>query len=87
MYIGKSIRPFKQRMYNYMNPGRTQPTNTANNARIAEALRAKKTIRLYVFQPDASTLSRHSPQLGRWPRGRRIATFKPPWNGSTKLGS
>jgi len=84
MYIGKSIRTLRQRMYNYMNPGPTQPTNIANNARIAEALRANKTIHLYVFQPDPSTYQGIPLNLAAGLEDGLIAAFKPPWNGSTK---
>ena len=38
MYVGKTARKLKQRMYNYFNPGPTQPTNTRIRKLLGDAL-------------------------------------------------
>lgn len=84
MYIGKSTRMLIARMQNYKTPGASQLTNIANNARIAEALRAGKAVHLYVFQPEATTYQGIPLNLAAGLEDGLIAMFKPPWNGSTK---
>ncbi len=37
-YIGKTVRPFKRRMYGYLKPSATQSTNIRNNKNIRSAL-------------------------------------------------
>jgi len=47
-YIGKTKRTISQRFQNYKKPGSKQSTNIANNSQIREAIKAGKTVEIYV---------------------------------------
>jgi len=81
LYIGKSVRSLKERLYGYQNPGRTQFTNIKANKLIREALGVKKVISIYAFF-DKGEL-RHGEfrvNLAAGLEDNIIATLKPAWN-------
>src|SRR5664279_1621502 len=55
LYIGKTVRSLKQRMYGYQNPGLTQSTNIKGNKFIVEALANGKSVEVHAL-PDNGLL-------------------------------
>ena len=55
MYIGKTTRTLKKRMYGYQKPGLTQVTNIRNNENIKNTLVTGENVDLYVL-PDHGLL-------------------------------
>lgn len=49
LYIGKTSRGVKKRMYGYQQPGRTQHTNIACNGRLMNLLLEERSVDIYVF--------------------------------------
>ena len=81
LYIGKSVRSLKQRLYGYQNPGPTQFTNIKANILIREALGTQRSIAVYAFA-DPGDL-RHGGfhvNLAAGLEDSLIATLKPAWN-------
>ena len=81
LYIGKSVRSLKQRLYGYQNPGRTQFTNIKANKLIREALGVKKVISIYAFvDPGELRHGEFRVNLAAGLEDNLIATLKPAWN-------
>lgn len=81
LYIGKSIRSLKQRLYGYQKPGPTQFTNIKANKLIREALANRRAIDVYAFA-DPGDL-RHGEfhlNLAAGLEDSLIGTLKPAWN-------
>jgi len=55
LYLGKTARSLKQRMYGYQNPGPTQSTNTKGNRNIRDLLANGKQVDIYAL-PDNGLL-------------------------------
>lgn len=81
LYIGKSIRSLKQRLYGYQNPGPTQFTNIKGNKLIREALGGKRSIAVYAFaDPGDVRYAGFHVNLAAGLEDSLIATLKPAWN-------
>jgi uncharacterized protein YuzB (UPF0349 family) len=81
LYIGKSIRSLKQRLYGYQKPGPTQFTNIKAHKLIREMLAIQKRILIYAFV-DSGEL-RHGEfhiNLAAGLEDNLISTLKPVWN-------
>lgn len=81
LYIGKSIRSLKQRLYGYQSPGPTQFTNIKANKLIREALGGKRSIAVYAFADPGDV--RHGGfhvNLAAGLEDSLIASLKPTWN-------
>jgi hypothetical protein len=81
LYIGKSIRSLKQRLYGYQNPGPTQFTNIKANKLIREALGGRRSIAVYAFADPGDV--RHAGfhvNLATGLEDSLIANLKPAWN-------
>lgn len=86
LYIGKTIRMLRKRMYNYQNPGPRQRTSIANHKRIFNALVDNKQIAIYAFVPTETVSYRDwKVNISAGLEDILIAKLTPPWNGSTKL--
>ncbi len=84
MYIGKTVRPLKKRMYGYQNPGPTQHTNIAGHNNILKILLADQTIEIYTLIENG--LLQHGGfkvNLAAGVEDTLIREFRPLWN---KLG-
>jgi excinuclease UvrABC nuclease subunit len=81
LYIGKSVRSLKQRLYGYQSPGPKQFTNIKANKLIREALGIKKVIIIYAFV-DRGELhcGEFRVNLAAGLEDNLIATLKPSWN-------
>lgn len=55
VYVGKTTKTLKERLYGYQNPGSTQFTNIRGNAEILKALRAGKNVEIFAL-PDNGLL-------------------------------
>src|SRR4030065_607502 len=55
LYVGKTVRSLKQRMYNYQNPGPTQSTSIRCNKLIYDAVASGKSIDVHAL-PDNGLL-------------------------------
>ena len=55
LYIGKTVRPLRQRMYGYRRPHSTQSTNIKGNRLILEALSSGLSVAIYAL-PDNGLL-------------------------------
>ena len=55
VYVGKTIKTLKSRMYGYANPGNTQFTNKRGNAEIRKALESGEFVHVYAL-PDNGLL-------------------------------
>ena len=48
-YIGKTVRTFNQRMYNYHKPGSDQKTNLDKNSKLIKSLKDGKIVEIYLW--------------------------------------
>lgn len=55
VYVGKTTKTLKERLYGYQNPGSTQFTNIRGNAEILKALLAGKNVEVFAL-PDNGLL-------------------------------
>jgi hypothetical protein len=81
LYVGKTVRSLKERMYGYQNPGPTQSTNINGNKLIIESLAAGKLIEIYAL-PDHGLLyyGGFHVNLAAGLEDSLVATLKPAWN-------
>jgi hypothetical protein len=81
MYIGKTVRPLKQRLYGYQNPGPTQSTNIKGNALIRSALELGSSVQIYAL-PDNGLLhyGGFHVNLAAGLEDSLVASLKPAWN-------
>ena len=81
LYIGKSIRMLKQRMYGYQKPGPSQRTNIVNHANIKQSLTNGDPVLVYVFAPQEQLRYRGIPvNLAAGLEDTLISTVQPIWN-------
>ncbi|MDO8252065.1 MAG: GIY-YIG nuclease family protein [Rhodoferax sp.] len=81
LYVGKTVRSLKKRMYGYQKPGPTQPTNIKGNKFIHEALAGGKVVDVHAL-PDNGLLYYGGFHVNL-PAGLEdslIANLKPKWN-------
>lgn len=81
LYIGKTVRSLKKRMYNYQNPGDTQLTSKRCHQLIHNTVCSGKTIQIYAF-PDNGLLSYGGfhVNLAAGLEDNLIKKLKPVWN-------
>lgn len=84
LYVGKSVRTLKQRMYGYRRPVPTQSTNIKGNRLILEALVNGRAVAVYAL-PDSGLLyyGGFHVNLAAGLEDSLVAALKPAWN---KLG-
>lgn len=81
MYIGKTTRTLKERLYGYQNPGATQSTNRKGNRFILAALQADREVAVYAL-PDNGLLhdGGFPVNLAAGLKDSLISTVQPAWN-------
>lgn len=81
LYIGKTVRTLKQRMYNYQRPGPTQSTSIRGNKMIRRLMGEGETIEIYAL-PDNGLLhyGGFHVNLAAGLEDALISTLKPVWN-------
>lgn len=81
LYIGKTVRTLKQRMYGYRRPVATQSTNIKGNRLILEALAGGRTVEVYAL-PDTGLLyyGGFHVNLAAGLEDSLVAALQPPWN-------
>lgn len=81
LYIGKTTRGLKKRMYGYQRPGPTQNTNIACNDKLLELLGADRSVDIYVFvEPEPTFHAGIRVNLAAGLEDNLIAEVKPLWN-------
>ncbi|WP_412554132.1 GIY-YIG nuclease family protein [Shimia sp. MIT1388] len=82
MYIGKTRRTLKKRLYGYQNPGPTQSTNIKNNAKIHEALCDGNLVEIWALVDSAQLrVGEFRIDLAAGLEDDLITKICPPWNG------
>ncbi len=81
LYIGKTVRSLKQRMYNYQNPGPSQLTSKRGNELIKGFLARGKSVDVYAL-PDNGLLryGGFHVNLAAGLEDALIRDLKPKWN-------
>lgn len=81
MYVGKTVRTLRQRMYGYRRPVPTQSTNIKGNRLILAALAAGESVVVYAL-PDHGLLyyGGFHVNLAAGLEDSLVATLKPAWN-------
>jgi hypothetical protein len=81
LYIGKTVRSLKQRMYNYQNPGPSQSTSIRGNKLIKELVALGKSVEVYAL-PDNGLLryGGFHVNLAAGLEDALISDLKPKWN-------
>ena len=81
LYIGKTVRTLKQRMYNYQRPGPSQSTSIHGNKMIRYLMGEGETIEIYAL-PDNGLLhyGGFHVNLAAGLEDSLISTLKPIWN-------
>lgn len=81
LYIGKTVRSLKQRMYNYQRPGPSQRTNMRAHKLIREALESGNQLEVHAL-PDNGLLyyGGFHVNLAAGLEDSLIAELKPEWN-------
>lgn len=81
LYIGKSIRTLRQRMYHYQKPGPTQRTNIVNHANIHDVLVQGGSVQIFAFAPKEQIQYRGVPvNLAAGLEDTLIGRLRPLWN-------
>lgn len=81
LYLGKTTKELRRRMYGYQRPGPTQRTNIACNAKLLEVLTAKQAVDIYVFRdPEPKQHAGIPINLAAGLEDGLILEFMPPWN-------
>ncbi|WP_291998536.1 GIY-YIG nuclease family protein [Candidatus Accumulibacter sp. ACC012] len=81
MYVGKTVRSLKKRMYGYQNPGPTQSTNIKGNKLIGALLSGGASVKVHAL-PDNGLLyyGGFHVNLAAGLEDSLIASLKPKWN-------
>lgn len=81
LYVGKTTKTLKARMYGYQNPGPTQSTNIIGNSLISEMLNSGQTVQVLAL-PDNGLLhfGIFHLNLAAGLEDSIVATLKPKWN-------
>jgi hypothetical protein len=81
LYLGKTTKELRRRMYGYERPGPTQRTNIACHAKLLEVLTAKQAVDIYVFRDPEPKLHAGIPiNLAVGLEDGLILELRPPWN-------
>lgn len=81
LYVGKTVRSLKQRMYNYQNPGPTQSTSIRCNKLIHDTVASGKKIEVHAL-PDNGLLfyGGFHVNLAAGLEDSMVSNLKPTWN-------
>ena len=81
LYVGKTVRTLKQRMYNYQNPGPSQSTSIRCNKLIYDTVAGGKPVEIHAL-PDNGLLyyGGFHVNLAAGLEDSLVATLKPVWN-------
>ena len=81
LYIGKTVRSLKERMYNYQRPGPSQLTNIKGNKMLTELLTSGKRVEVHAL-PDNGLLyyGGFHVNLAAGLEDSLISELKPAWN-------
>ena len=81
LYIGKTVRSLKQRMYNYLNPGPTQSTSIRCHKLIRDTIGSGKLIEIHAL-PDNGLLyyGGFHVNLAAGLEDSLVSKIKPKWN-------
>jgi hypothetical protein len=81
LYVGKTVRSLKQRMYNYQKPAPTQSTSQRGHKLIKDTVALGRTVEVYAL-PDNGLLhyGGFHVNLAAGLEDALIATLKPVWN-------
>ncbi len=81
LYVGKTVRSLKKRMYGYQNPGATQSTNIKGNKFIKETLAQGRLVEVHAL-PDNGLLyyGGFHVNLSAGLEDSLVANLKPKWN-------
>ncbi len=82
LYVGKTSRPLKKRLYGYSNPGPTQNTNIACNRKILEEIMSGKVIEVYARIGETTQQRIGTFQISEAAalEDAIIRDLQPPWN-------
>ena len=85
LYVGKTVRTLRARIYGYQNPGPTQSTNIKVNRLIAEMLQSGRTVRILAL-PDNGLLhfGAFHLNLAAGLEDSIVETLQPKWNDAGK---
>lgn len=87
MYVGKSIRPFAQRMHGYAAPGPTQRTNIRVRQLLLALHPADESCDIYIWTSRAPLNYGEFPiNLAAGLECTLIGALRPPWNIGEKNG-
>lgn len=81
LYVGKTVRSLKKRMYGYQNPGPTQATNIKGKKFISELLAGGSAVEIHAL-PDNGLLyyGGFHVNLAAGLEDSLVAQLKPKWN-------
>jgi hypothetical protein len=81
LYIGKTVRTLKHRMYNYQRPGPTQSTSIRGNSLLRERISSGKQVEVHAL-PDNGLLyyGGFHVNLAAGLEDSLLAALKPAWN-------
>ena len=87
LYIGKTIRTLRQRLYGYTKPGVSQSTNIKNNKKIKDLLKQGEKVKIFVFAPKENEMTYKgiSVNLAAGLEDNLIALIQPLWNDTGKV--
>lgn len=81
LYIGKSVRSLKKRMYNYQNPGPTQSTSVRCNKLLFDAVASGKSIEVHALHDNGLLYyGGFHVNLAAGLEDSLVSTLKPAWN-------
>jgi len=81
LYIGKSVRSLRSRLYGYEKPGPTQRTNIAGNEKLRQLLGTIPSVRILALVVSEPVVFRGVPlNVAAGLEDPLISRLKPPWN-------
>ncbi len=80
-YLGKTVRPFRQRLAHYQRPGKSMRTSIRVRGLIIDALKRGESVNIYVFVPTETIEYRGMPlNLAAGLEDPLIGLVQPEWN-------
>jgi hypothetical protein len=81
LYVGKSVRSLKKRMYNYQNPGPTQSTSVRCNKLIFDSVASGQSIEVFALHDNGLLYyGGFHVNLAAGLEDSLVSTLKPAWN-------
>jgi hypothetical protein len=88
MYVGKTKRHLKQRLYGYLKPGKSQRTNVRVRARVLETLNKGDDVEILGFHdPEAQKIGRFRLNMAAALEDDIIEQLNPEWNGGRETSN